>query len=54
MGVGKEMKVRFPVWLILQPSIESSRGEVSFHSLIARADKASLPIVPLLRWQQLH
>lgn len=47
MGVGREMKVRFPVWLILQTSVESSRGEFLFHSLIARADKASLPIAQM-------
>lgn len=43
MGIKKEIKVKFPVWLILWPSIGSDRREISFCSLIAGADPALLP-----------
>lgn len=43
MGIKKEIKVKFPVWLILWPSIGSDRREISFCSLTAGADPALLP-----------
>lgn len=50
MGIGKEIKVRFPVWLILQPSVDSDRREISFCSLITGADQAPLPVNRTLAW----
>lgn len=50
MGIQKEIKAKFPVWLILQPSISSGRREISFCSLIAGADPALLPVDCTLSW----
>lgn len=50
MGIEREIKVEFPVWLILQPSIGSERREISFCSLIAEADPVPLPVDCTLSW----
>lgn len=50
MGIGKKIKVRFPVCLILQPTVDSDRGEISFCSLIAGADQAPLVVDCALAW----
>lgn len=50
MGIEKEIKVNFPVWLILGLSIASDRRGISFCSLIAEADPALLPVDCTLSW----
>lgn len=50
MGIQKEIKAKFPVWLILWPSIGSDRREISFCSLIAGADPAPFPVDWTLPW----
>lgn len=42
IGTGKEIKVRFPLWLIPQPSIGSDGGDISFYLLVTGTDQAPL------------